>query len=354
MKTGLKSLLPLLFILMLTAGFVKQKLFFKMRGAVLSVPDLETADWPRIAFENGINTLGTHITPDQVLRFWESEKGRKFQADCRRYGIEVEHELHSMSMLLPRNLFATDSTMFRMDENGRRTADFNCCVSSARALDTIASRALYYARHLPATNHRYYLWLDDCSLTCQCPDCSCLSASEQALVIENRMIDAIRTYDHNAMLAHLAYMPTLQAPRKVKPHKGIFLEFAPIYRRWDKPITDSTAYVHHMGNNAKNLAYLKDNLEVFPAKTAVVLEYWLDVSLVSRYKKPAIELPWYGDVFRSDIETYADMGIRNITSFAVYMDSTYFSAYPNVYYLKEYGDALASFRGKKTSRKAKR
>ena len=53
--------------------------FFRMRGAVLSVEDLETADWPRIAHENGINTLGTHITPDQVLRFWESEKGKKFE-----------------------------------------------------------------------------------------------------------------------------------------------------------------------------------------------------------------------------------------------------------------------------------
>ena len=354
MKLHLKSLFLLLFLLMITAGYGKQKPYFKMRGAVLSVPDLETADWPRIAFENGINTLGTHITPDQVLRFWESEKGRKFQADCRKYGIEVEHQLHSMSILLPRNLFAVDSTMFRMNEHGRRTADFNCCVSSARALDTIASRALYYARHLPATNHRYYLWLDDCSLTCQCPDCSRLTASEQALVIENRMIEAIRNYDPKAMLAHLAYMPTLQAPRKVKPHKGIFLEFAPIHRRWDKPITDSIAYVREMGNNAKNLAYLKENLEVFPAKTAVVLEYWLDVSLASRYRKPAVELPWHGDVFRSDIETYASMGLRNITTFAVYMDSTYFSAYPNAYYLKEYGDALASFRPKKAGRKAKR
>ena len=89
MKLHLKSLFLLLFLLMITAGYGKQKPYFKMRGAVLSVPDLETADWPRIAFENGINTLGTHITPDEVLRFWESEKGRKFQADCRKYGIEA-------------------------------------------------------------------------------------------------------------------------------------------------------------------------------------------------------------------------------------------------------------------------
>ena len=314
---------------------------FRMRGAVLAVEDLETADWPQLAHENGINTLGTHITPDQVLRFWESERGRKFQADCSRYGILVEHELHAMSALLPRELFAEDSAMFRMDEQGRRTADFNCCASSARALDTIASRALYYARRLSPTNHRYYFWLDDGAPVCHCPRCANLSASEQALTIENRMLDSIRTFDPQAMLAHLAYYSSLEAPRKVSPREGIFLEFAPFQRRLDQPITDSLCEVSGIGCNARNLFYLKQNLEVFPAETAVVLDYWLDVSMASGWKKPAVELPWHGDVFRADLDTYARLGIRNITSFAVYMDSAYFQAYPATTCLKEYGDALA-------------
>ena len=123
--------------------------------------------------------------------------------------------MHAMSALLPRTLFAEDSTMFRMDEYGRRTPDYNCCVSSPRALDTIASRALYYARHLTATNHRYYFWLDDGAPICQCPECAKYSASEQALIIENRMLESIRTYDPQATLAHLAYYSSLQAPRKV-------------------------------------------------------------------------------------------------------------------------------------------
>ena len=324
--------------------------FFRMRGAVLSVEDLETADWPRIAHENGINTLGTHITPDQVLRFWESEKGKKFEEDCRRYGILVEHELHAMSALLPRERLTEDSTMFRMDENGRRTADFNCCASSSRALDTIASRALFYARHLTPTNHRYYFWLDDGAPVCHCPQCRELSASEQALIIENRMLEAIRTFDPQAMLAHLAYYSSLQAPRKVKPSEGIFLEFAPFQRRLDRPLTDSIAEVAGIGCNARNLTYLKENLEVFPAETAVVLDYWLDVSMASGWKKPAVELPWHGDVFRADLATYAELGIHNITTFAVYMDSVYFAKYPDTACLKEYGDALRTYKGSKEDR----
>ena len=344
MKSISRTIILTLFAAVFSTACKRPATYFGMRGAVLSVEDLETADWPRIAHENGINTLGTHITPDQVLRFWESEKGRRFQEDCRRYGIEVEHELHAMSALLPRTLFAEDSTMFRMDEHGRRTPDYNCCVSSPRALDTIASRALYYAHHLTATNHRYYFWLDDGAPICQCPECAQYSASEQALIIENRMLESIRTYDPQATLAHLAYYSSLQAPRKVKPHEGIFLEFAPFQRRLDRPITDSVSEVNAIGYNARNLDYLKQNLEVFPAETAVVLDYWLDVSMASGWKKPAVELPWNGDVFRSDIATYASMGLRHITTFAVYMDSTYFSTYPSPTYLREYGETLKKFK----------
>ena len=73
----------------------------------------------------------------------------------------------------------------------------------------------------------------------------------------------------------------------------------------------------------------------------MILEYWLDVSLFSGWKKPAVELPWRKDVFLSDVQTYASLGIRNVTSFAVYMDSAYWAAYPDTTPLREYGEGLA-------------
>ena len=96
-------------------------------------------------------------------------------------------------------------------------------------------------------------------------------------------------------------------------------------------------------SHAQNMAHLKENLEVFPAETAVVLEYWLDVSLFSGWKKPAVKLPWRRDVFLSDINTYAELGIKNVTSFGVYMDSAYFEAYPDTTPLKEYGEGLNNY-----------
>ena len=315
--------------------------WFKMRGAVLSVDDLGTVNWPEIAKKNGINTLGTHITPSQVLAFIQSEEGKSFLQECARLGIDVEHQLHAMADLLPRSLFEENPDMFRMDRNGQRVADFNCCPHSEKALEVISSNAAMFAKDLPATNHRYYLWLDDNSEPCFCPLCKEYSASEQALIIENRMLNAIRDVDPEAMLAHLAYQKTMEPPVKVKPSEGIFLEFAPIEREWDRPLKDIDAPGRKGRMSHKQvLELLEANLKVFPAKTAVALEYWLDVSLASDWRKPAVELPWHPEVFISDLETYKSFGIKNITSFAVYMDSTYFSAYPLRPCLSDYGSIL--------------
>ncbi|MBQ4286686.1 MAG: DUF4838 domain-containing protein [Bacteroidales bacterium] len=320
--------------------------FFHMKGVVLSVDDLSTLDWPALAAENGINTIGTHIFPDQVAQFSKTEKGKEFYESCRRNGIEVEHQLHSISQLLPRELFAEDSTMFRMDSKGRRTPVDNCCIHSEKALETIAANAVEYARILKPTNHRYYFWIDDGKPVCMCPYCSQFSPSEQALIIENRILKALKTIDPDAMLAHLAYQNTLPAPVKVQPESGIFLEFAPIHRRWDRPLSDTDALGTLHGNTLTHGDYLKlleENLKVFPAETAVVLEYWLDSSLFSRWRKPAVKVPWNRDVFLDDLGTYAEYGIRNVTSFAVYMDSTYFKAYPDKRLLKEYGVGLTEY-----------
>ena len=137
----------------------------------------------------------------------------------------------------------------------------------------------------------------------------------------------------------------MEPPVKVKPSEGIFLEFAPIERQWDRPLSDLDAPGRKGRMSHKEVIRLLDaNLKVFPAETAVVLEYWLDVSLASGWKKPAVGLPWHPDVFIQDLEVYKQRGIGNVTSFAVYMDSTYFSVFPSMECLRDYGTILGVYR----------
>ncbi len=321
---------------------------FTKRGLILDVDDLSTVDWPKKASEAGLTTLATHITPSQVATFIQSEKGQRFLRECEKYGIEVEHELHAMHDLLPRELFNEDSTMFRMDTTGRRIADHNLCVHSKKAIEVVSRNAVKYARILPSTTGKYYFWIDDGMPMCSCSECKEYSDSEQALILENEIVKALKKeIDPNASLAHLAYGNTLNAPVKVKPAEGIFLEFAPFHRTWDRSLLDTLAMGRSQADRISHGEYLRkldENLKVFPVETAQVLEYWLDLSLFSDWKKPAVELPWNKQVFLEDIDVYAKRGIKKITSFGVYMDGDYFKKYPNTKFLHEYGYGLKNYK----------
>jgi len=131
---------------------------------------------------------------------------------------------------------------------------------------------------------------------------------------------------------------TLPPPKQVKPNPVVFLEYAPIKRRYDIP------YKQQSGPDQPDaLSALDANLEVFPAGTAQVLEYWLDVSRFSGWKRPAVKLPWRRDVMASDIMTYGSRGIRHITSFAVYVGADYRKRYGEPDFIDEYGAVLTGY-----------
>ncbi len=307
------------------------------RGVVLLPEDLTLADWPRRAKRAGLTTIGIHHqnSPQAVVRWIQSDAGQRFLQQCRDLELDIEYELHAMKELLPRNLFDKNPELFRMSDSGVRTPDANCCVHSERALEIISRNAIDIAKVLRPTTGRYFYWGDDGKPWCQCAKCKELSPSEQALVIENRLCRELRRTDHKTQVAHLAYHDTLVPPRNVQPHAGVFLEFAPIKRRYDIP------YVQQQDPRlADGLQALDANLRVFSRDTAQVLEYWLDVSRFSRWKRPGVKLPWNKAVFLADVAAYRKRGIRHITTFAAWIDADYKTRFRDLAFIDEYGRGL--------------
>jgi hypothetical protein len=321
-----------------TKAAPSSKTTFLTRGVVLVPEDLTLADWPQRAKAAGLTTIGLHHqnSPQAVIRCVQSDAGQRFCKQCRALGLELEYELHAMKELLPRDLFAKAPELFRMDDKGERTSDANCCVHSEQALDIICENALVIAKVLRPTTGRYFYWGDDGKPWCRCPKCRDLSPSEQALVIENRLCQALREADPRAQVAHLAYHDTLEPPKNVKPSEGVFLEFAPIKRRYDVPYEQQ-----HDPNLAEGLHALDANLEVFSKDTAQVLEYWLDVSRFSRWKRPGVKLPWNKEVFLTDVETYRKRGVRHVTTFAAWLDADYRDRFGDLTFIEEYGEGLS-------------
>lgn len=314
---------------------------FGTRGIVLSINDLTLSEWPELAASNHLTTLALHPWPQNTLwkmvDFINSDAGCEFLEKCHRLGLQVEYEIHALPYLIRRSLFDANPELFRMDKEGKRNPDMNLCPSSQEALDMVAANAVDLCAKLKSTTGRYFLWGSDSTESwCSCPRCRDLSDSEQALIVENHMISAIRRIDPNASLAHLAYHGTLAAPRAVKPADGVFLEFAPIQRDLKAPFEAQT-------NGKDTLEHLDANLEVFDPETAQVLDYWLDASLASDYERPAKKLFWSDEVFAADLDSYGGRGVRHITSFGCFIDKDYVEqlGYPP---LAEYGRMLRDWR----------
>ena len=311
---------------------------FKTRGVVLVPEDLTLEDWPERAQRAGLTTVALHHqnSPKAVANLIQSDQGQQFLETCRQLRLEVEYELHAMKELLPRDLFAQDSSLFRTNEQGERRPDANLCVHSRRALEIVGERAAALAKLLRPTTSRYFFWGDDGQPWCRCAKCRELSDSDQALLLENHVYKVLREQDDKALLAHLAYSRTLTPPKQVKPEKGVFLEYAPINRRYEIAYSQQTDRAQMDGLHA-----LDANMQVFHYETAQVLEYWLDVSRFSKWKKPTVKLPWNKKVFIEDLDTYYSRGIRHITTFAVWTDADYLKRYGEPTFIAEYGAGLS-------------
>lgn len=301
--------------------------------------------WKNLFLESGLNTLGihpaggvdAHKTLDAFLFSLKEKRVDSFISEMSERGVSLQLECHALSWLMPRELFEKHPHWFRVNEHGERTADFNMCPSCGEALDYLAERARFLATLIPWNGRFYHLWIDDVAAApCMCRYCRELTASDQAMIIYNAMLRGLKSYRSDAALSYLAYHGTINAP-EIKADDGIFLEFAPIRRRFDKCICDPDC-----AENLKEIENLDALLAFFGTKNSKVLEYWMDNSLFSGWKKPYVKLPFNREVLQKDIEFYRSKGFENITSFGCFLGEEYAAEY-GIPPVKEYAEVLKDF-----------
>jgi hypothetical protein len=307
---------------------------FERRGIVFTPGDLDGPDWVPLLAGAGLNLVALHGGVDEVVAFTKSASGRRFLAEAEAAGLAREYELHAMSWLLPRELFAEHADWFRMDRHGERQADANLCPSHPGALAQVTARAVELAERLPPSTDRYYFWPDDAGAWCHCEACRAVTPSDQQVLVMNAVVGALQTIRREARLSCLAYANCLPAPAAVTPAPGLFLEYAPIMRCYRHALADPTCAL-----NREHAAGLPPLLNQFGLEGAQVLEYWLDASMFSGWRRPARPVPLRPELLTADLQFYAGLGFRSATTFGVFLDAEYFAAYgaPPV---EAYGQAL--------------
>lgn len=312
------------------------------RGIVILREDISPV-WLNRMQASQLNVLGLHELPtdgngntEKMLEWLAKEENRALINQFEDAGISVEFELHTMSWLLPREEFAAHPDWFRMNEDGVRVHDHNCCPSSKSAMAVVKQNACKLAALLKQRSHRYYFWLDDTiSTTCHCELCRGYSGSDQNILLMNEVLSGLREYDSEATLAYLAYADALTVP-SVTPADGLFLEFAPMNRNHELPMNTTSDPA-----NIRYAQLLRQLLTIFPPCQTHVLEYWLDAAMYSECRKPAVKVPFFPDVIKEDVQFYKGLGIEFITTFGSFLDEEYTQRHGTPP-IREYGEILSN------------
>lgn len=303
-----------------------------MKVSILIHPEELTEKWIDRMVEKGVDTLGlhpvggekAHETLESLVQLTRTERFRSLIDYAKSKGLNVEYEFHAAGYLVDRKLFDTHPEYFRMNEQGQRVNDLNFCVSDKNAIDVAAKTAVKLASLLYGCDDRYFFWLDDASGgMCHCPECKQYSPSDQQLIVLNAMVRELRKTKPNASLAYLAYFDTLDIPKKIKPEDGIFLEYAPI-DKWRRRPGEREKYAEKV---KRELAARKPLIDFFGKKKSRVLEYWIDNSLFSGWKKPPLKLDCDGEEAEKDINEYLKLGYEDISTFGCYLGQDYEELY---------------------------
>jgi hypothetical protein len=312
---------------------------FKRRGMVFTPSDLYGPAWVPLMARAGLNLVALHGSVEEVLEFTQTKVGRRFLAEAEAAGLEHEYELHAMSWLLPREQFSAHPDWFRMDQQGQRRPDANLCASNPEGLSMAAARAVELAERLPPSTERYYFWPDDNGAWCHCDACRGFAPSDQLVLVMNALMTALRAIRPEAQLSCLAYLDCLTPPTTIAPAPGLFLEYAPIRRCYRHALSDPDCAL-----NREHAAGLPALLAAFGSEGAQALEYWLDASMFSAWRRPARHLPFQPALLAADLVFYAGLGFHSATTFGVFLDAYYFATHgtPPV---AEYGHALMGATG---------
>lgn len=297
-------------------------------------------EWIDLLDRAHFDTLGLHFIPDRFemegYLEWLEREGRPLIERVEAKGITVEHEMHALRYLLPRELFDTHPEYFRVGADGKRTPKHNCCTASDAAMEIVEERSYNLACALKQKSHRYYLWSDDTSKGwCHCEKCREISSSDQNLIFMERVLRGLRRYDPQAEVCYLAYHETLTPPTLPIPD-GIFLEFAPFTKRdLFHPLAEEV--------NRPIREDIEALLRVFSPEKAEILEYWLDVSLFTDWgRSPLARVPYLPAVWEADFAYYTSLGIPTLKTFGAFMDRGYLRTFGD-YEITEYGKSLKNY-----------
>ncbi|MCB9767861.1 MAG: DUF4838 domain-containing protein [Candidatus Omnitrophica bacterium] len=230
------------------------------------------------------------------------------RALAEKLGLRIEVGGHDLDNLIPPDLFEKNPDMFRMDQPedffGKRRGDFNLCVTSPAAKETV--QKAYREKLKPYLEdgiYAWHTWPEDLPAEgwCYCPTCRSFEPTDQAMLAMRMLAEVIREDQIPMRVPVLAYHDTMFPGKKIDAPKEAFLLFAPRERCYGHSLTDPEC-----GINAEYLRSLEEWHEKFKnTNDAHTFEYYLDRVLFRGL------CPFLPQVILDDMKTYRENGIES-------------------------------------------
>lgn len=230
------------------------------------------------------------------------------KALAEKLGLRIEIGSHDYDELITPDILKEHPDYARMvqpeDFFGERVPDFNLCVASPGAAQTVKEAFRPRIKQLAADGiYAWHCWPEDLPAFgwCMCPTCRSFTPNDQAMIAMRFLAEVVREEKLPVRVPMLAYHDTMFPGKKIDAPPETFLLFAPRERCYGHALNDPNCAL-----NGRYLQSLKEWMVKYEGiDDAHTFEYYLDRVLFRGL------FPFLPQVILDDTAVYEQEGIES-------------------------------------------
>jgi hypothetical protein len=271
------------------------------RKSTLEVPDLDETQLPAFEYREVFWTEALR-DPDFAARHKLNGHHHKLAEKHGGRAVVFYPFVHSMDLLIPRELYREHPEYFPMISGKRVDGYVQRCLSNPEVVKLAIERVKQWVREHPEANV-IDVSQNDTGYWCQCPSCKALDDAEgspSASIIRfvNAIAEAIEGEHPHVKVETLAYQYSRKPPRTLKPRHNVIIRLCTIECCFGHPLATCPSEENRR---------FREDLEAW-RKIAPTLYIWDYTTNFAHYLQPFPNL----FVLQENIKYYAEHGVKGV------------------------------------------
>jgi len=271
------------------------------KKSTVEVPELDETQLPAFEYRE---VFWTEVLRDPDFAAKHKLNGHHYKLTEKHGGKAVSFYpfVHSMDLLIPRELFKEHPEYFPMIDGKRVDGYVQRCLSNPEVIKLAIERVKQWIREHPEATI-IDVSQNDTGYWCQCPNCKALDDAEgspSASIIKfvNTIAEAIEKEYPNIRIETLAYQYSRKPPKTLKPHRNVIIRLCTIECCFGHPLTSCSS--------EENKSFVEDITAW--RQIAPTLYIWDYTTNFAHYLQP---FPNFS-VLQENIKFFAKCGVKGV------------------------------------------